>query len=36
MIAEAHEGAEDTRLSALAFVGGFALFTLVSGLSSSG
>jgi len=30
MIVEAHESAEDTRGSVLAFVGGFVLFTLVS------
>ena len=30
MIVEAHESAEDTRGSVLAFVGGFALFRLVS------
>jgi ZIP family zinc transporter len=30
MISEAHESAKDTRLSIIAFVGGFALFTLVS------
>jgi ZIP family zinc transporter len=30
MISEAHEAAEDTRASILAFVGGFVLFTLVS------
>jgi ZIP family zinc transporter len=35
MISEAHESAEDTRWSALCFVGGFVLFTLVSaGLDS--
>ena len=32
MITEAHESAEDTRLSTLSFIGGFALFTLVSTL----
>lgn len=30
MMAEAHESAEDTKLSVLAFAGGFALFALVS------
>ena len=30
MIVEAHESAQDTRGSVLAFVGGFVLFTLVS------
>lgn len=30
MISEAHEAAEDSRASVLAFVGGFVLFTLVS------
>jgi zinc transporter, ZIP family len=30
VIFEAHESAEDTRGSVLAFVGGFVLFTLVS------
>lgn len=37
MISEAHEAAEDTRGSILAFVGGFVLFTLVSaGLGGEG
>ena len=36
MVAEAHESAEDTRLSALSFLGGFALFTLVSGYFEAG
>jgi zinc transporter, ZIP family len=37
MIVEAHESAEDTRGSVLAFVGGFVLFTLVSaGLGGGG
>jgi ZIP family zinc transporter len=30
MIGQAHESAEDTRFSVLAFSGGFALFALVS------
>ena len=30
MITEAHESAEDSKISIMAFLGGFALFTLVS------
>ena len=30
MISEAHQSAKDNRLSVIAFVGGFALFTIVS------
>ena len=30
IVSEAHESAEDTRLSVLSFAGGFALFVLVS------
>jgi ZIP family zinc transporter len=36
MMTEAHESAEDTRLSVLCFVGGFALFTLVSSYFEGG
>jgi zinc transporter, ZIP family len=36
MLAEAHESARDTRLSALFFLGGFALFTLVSAYFEAG
>ena len=36
MMTEAHESADDTRLSVLSFVGGFALFTLVSSYFESG
>lgn len=36
MVAEAHESTEDTRLSVLSFVGGFALFALVSSYFESG
>jgi ZIP family zinc transporter len=31
MMAEAHESAEDSRWSAISFLGGFALFLVVSG-----
>lgn len=36
MVSEAHESDDDTRLSVLAFAGGFALFTLVSSYFESG